>query len=113
MMSLPHISVSLSQVPESKVSCSVDSRSGPTALPPRSPDLNPLDFCCWGHLKLVYLSERMMWKLSEIQLWQVFRQFARRQEYEIVFRRQWDVELRPVFMQEVDVWNIYCKIVVL
>jgi hypothetical protein len=28
---------------------------GPTAGPPRSPDLNPLDFCLWVHLKpLVY-----------------------------------------------------------
>jgi hypothetical protein len=30
-------------------------RGGPTAWPPRSPDLNPLDFYLWGHLKaLVY-----------------------------------------------------------
>jgi hypothetical protein len=28
---------------------------GPTAWPPRSPDLNPLNFYLWGHLKtLVY-----------------------------------------------------------
>jgi hypothetical protein len=26
-------------------------RGGPTAWPPRSPDLNPLDFYRWGHLK--------------------------------------------------------------
>jgi hypothetical protein len=26
-------------------------RCGPTAWPPRSPDLNPLDFYLWGHLK--------------------------------------------------------------
>ncbi|KAJ4445979.1 hypothetical protein ANN_12665 [Periplaneta americana] len=32
-------------------------RGGPTAWPPRSPDLNPLDFYLWGHLKsLVYSS---------------------------------------------------------
>jgi hypothetical protein len=30
-------------------------RGGPTAWPPRLPDLNPLDFYLWGHLKtLVY-----------------------------------------------------------
>jgi hypothetical protein len=30
-------------------------RGGPTAWPPRSPDLDPLDFYLWGHLKsLVY-----------------------------------------------------------
>lgn len=26
-------------------------RGGPVPWPPRSPDLNPLDFCVWGHLK--------------------------------------------------------------
>ncbi|KAJ4448851.1 hypothetical protein ANN_00242 [Periplaneta americana] len=32
-------------------------RGGPVAWPPRSPDLNPLDFYLWGHLKsLVYSS---------------------------------------------------------
>ncbi|KAJ4435156.1 hypothetical protein ANN_23732 [Periplaneta americana] len=32
-------------------------RSGPIAWPPRSPDLNPVDFYLWGHLKsLVYSS---------------------------------------------------------
>ena len=31
-------------------------RGGPVLWPPRSPDLNPLDFCIWGYLKLlVYL----------------------------------------------------------
>lgn len=30
-------------------------RGGPVPWPPRSPDLNPLDFCIWGYLKsLVY-----------------------------------------------------------
>ena len=30
-------------------------RGGPQAWPPRSPDMNPLDFCVWGYLKsLVY-----------------------------------------------------------
>ncbi|GBL91350.1 hypothetical protein AVEN_203500-1 [Araneus ventricosus] len=30
-------------------------RGGPVACPPRSPDLNPLDFFFWGHMKsLVY-----------------------------------------------------------
>ncbi|GBN20883.1 hypothetical protein AVEN_5412-1 [Araneus ventricosus] len=26
-------------------------RGGPVAWPPRSPDLNPLDFFFWGHMK--------------------------------------------------------------
>jgi hypothetical protein len=28
-------------------------RGGPSAWPPRSPDLNPLDFYLWGHLKTI------------------------------------------------------------
>jgi hypothetical protein len=33
----------------------MDRQRRPTAWPPRSPDLNPLDFYLWGHLKtLVY-----------------------------------------------------------
>jgi hypothetical protein len=32
-------------------------RRGPIAWPARSPDLNPLDFYLWGHLKtIVYLA---------------------------------------------------------
>ena len=26
-------------------------QDGPVPWPPRSPDLNPLDFCLWGYLK--------------------------------------------------------------
>jgi len=26
-------------------------RGGPVAWPPRSPDLTPLDYCLWGHMK--------------------------------------------------------------
>lgn len=33
-------------------------RGGPIAWPPRSPDLNPLDFYFWGHIKtMVYVTE--------------------------------------------------------
>jgi hypothetical protein len=33
------------------------SRGGPVPWPPRSPDLNPVDYCVWGHVKsLVYTS---------------------------------------------------------
>jgi hypothetical protein len=32
-------------------------RGGPVPWPPRSPDLNPMDYCVWGHVKsLVYTS---------------------------------------------------------
>jgi hypothetical protein len=50
----------------------------------------------------------MMWKLSEIEIWQVFRQYVTCQEFGIVFRQQLDVELRPAVRQEVDIWNMYC-----
>jgi hypothetical protein len=32
------------------------------------------------------------------------------EEFGIVFGWQGNVELRPVFGQEVDIWNIYCKV---
>lgn len=35
-------------------------RGGPVAWPPRSPDLNPLDYFLWGHLKgKVYTAEEI------------------------------------------------------
>jgi hypothetical protein len=52
----------------------------------------------------------MTWKGSEIELWQAFRQHATCQEFGIVFGWQRDVELRPEFRQEVDTWNISCKV---
>jgi hypothetical protein len=51
----------------------------------------------------------MIWKLSEMELWQVFRQYAKCQQFWIVSGCQWYVELRPVFRQVVDIWNISCK----
>ncbi|GBN88525.1 hypothetical protein AVEN_69918-1 [Araneus ventricosus] len=37
------------------ISRAMDRRGGPVAWPPRSPNLNPLDFFFWGHMKsLVY-----------------------------------------------------------
>jgi hypothetical protein len=33
------------------------------------------------------------------------------QELRIVFGWYRDAELRPVFKQEVDIWNIYCKVI--
>ncbi len=34
-------------------------RGGPTAWPPRSPDLTPLDFFLWGYVKDKFYSERI------------------------------------------------------
>jgi hypothetical protein len=37
-------------------------RGGPVAWPPRSPDLTPLDYYLWGHMKmLVYESKVYSW----------------------------------------------------
>jgi hypothetical protein len=51
----------------------------------------------------------MMYKLSEIEMSQAFRQYATYKEFVIVFRWQWDIELTPLFRQELDIWNIYSK----
>jgi hypothetical protein len=48
-------------------------RGGPIAWPPHSSDLNPLDFCSWGHVSRSCV--RLQWlmrKCSEIELWQFF-----------------------------------------
>ena len=40
------------RVPNHRTFLSIDRHlRGPIAWPPRSPDLTPLDFCMWGHLK--------------------------------------------------------------
>jgi hypothetical protein len=43
-------------------------------------------------------------------MWTLSRQYSTGQEFEIVFRWQWEVELRPV-LRQVDVWNTYCKVI--
>ncbi|KAJ4436304.1 hypothetical protein ANN_18935 [Periplaneta americana] len=64
-------------------------RSGPIAWPPRSPDLNPLDFYLWGHLKsLVYSSPVPVWNPFGIELWHVLRTYAILLEFGIVFAGQ-------------------------
>jgi hypothetical protein len=69
--------------------------------------IHPIDFYLWGHLKsLVYSSPVDDVETLRNRIWKVFRQYATCQEFVIVFGMQWDVELRPVFRQEVDIWNI-------
>ncbi|KAJ4438679.1 hypothetical protein ANN_14626 [Periplaneta americana] len=61
-------------------------RGGPIAWPPRSPDLNPLDFYLWGHLKsLVYSSPVPDLESFGIELWHVLRTYAILLEFGIVF----------------------------
>jgi hypothetical protein len=85
-------------------------RGGPFAWFPCSHDLNPLDLYLWDHLKLLCIRLKwMMWKLSEIELRQILRQYITCQKFGIVFRWQWDVELKPTITQEEGIWNIYCK----
>ena len=50
-------------------------RGGSIAWPARPPDLNPLDFHLWGHLKsIVYATSIEMLKYYEIEMEQGFRQ---------------------------------------
>jgi hypothetical protein len=86
-------------------------RGGPTGLPSCSPDLNPLDFCLWGNLNHWFSHlQLMIRKLSKTELCQVFRKYTTCQEFGITFGWQWGIQLRPVFRQEVNIWNIYCKL---
>ncbi|KAJ4448542.1 hypothetical protein ANN_10560 [Periplaneta americana] len=85
-------------------------RGGPIAWPPRSPDLNPLDFYLWGHLKsLVYsspvpdlesLRNRIVACSEDIRntpgVWDRVRRSMRHR-------------CRSVFKQEVDILNIFCN----
>lgn len=51
----PHFSITVREYLDQKFSHRWIGRGGPVPWPPRSPDLNPLDFFFWGHLKnLVY-----------------------------------------------------------
>ncbi|KAJ4451308.1 hypothetical protein ANN_02769 [Periplaneta americana] len=64
-------------------------RGGPIAWPPRSPDLNPLDFYLWGHLKsLVYSFPCLIWNPFGIELWNVLRTYAILLQFGIVFTGQ-------------------------
>ena len=50
-------------------------RGGPTAWPARSPDLNPLDFHLWGHLKsIVYATSIGHAEILRNRIEQGFRQ---------------------------------------
>lgn len=51
----PHFSIAARQFLDVRYGRRWIGRAGPQSWPPRSPDLNPLDFFVWGHLKsLVY-----------------------------------------------------------
>lgn len=51
----PHFSINVREYLNQNYNDRWIGRGGPTAWPPRSPDLNPLDFCIWEYLKsLVY-----------------------------------------------------------
>lgn len=51
----PHFSIVARQFLDATYGENWIGRAGPQSWPPRSPDLNPLDFFLWGHLKaLVY-----------------------------------------------------------
>ena len=51
----PHFSVDVRRLLNNRFRDRWIGRGGPILWPPRSPDLNPLDYYLWGHLKaLVY-----------------------------------------------------------
>lgn len=78
-------------------SCRWIGRSGTIVWPPCSPDLNSPDFYLWDHLgSLVYHVQWIMLKLSEINLWQVFRQYTTCHKFDIVFRWQWNAKSNPI-----------------
>jgi len=56
MMGLPHITLgTLREYLNESFPCRWLDRGEPVAWPPRSPDLTPLDYYLWGHMKtLVY-----------------------------------------------------------
>jgi hypothetical protein len=56
MMVYPHISFSLPQVSQLKISCQEISRDAPILCPPCSPDFKWLDIYLGGHLKWMYSS---------------------------------------------------------
>jgi hypothetical protein len=47
----PHFSITAREFSENMYPAWRIGRGGPTAWPPRSPDLNPVHFHIWGHLK--------------------------------------------------------------
>ena len=47
----PHFSRIARQYPNDHFPGKWNERNGPVAWPPRSPDLNPIDFYLWGHVK--------------------------------------------------------------
>ena len=50
MMGLLHITLGTSESTLTNLSLT----SGPVACPPRLPDLTPLDYYIWGHMKTLY-----------------------------------------------------------
>jgi hypothetical protein len=66
-------------------------RGGPTTWPPRSPDLNPLDFYPWGHLATPCMQLLLITK-EHISLWMPVRVSIR--NYPSISQRMWRSMLR-------------------
>ena len=83
-------------------------RGGPIAWPPRSPDLNPLDFYLWGHLKyLVYstpLDDVRTLHARIVAAYQTVRTTP--SFFFIVFETQCEEEQLPVLSHKEDTLNI-------
>jgi hypothetical protein len=85
-------------------------RGGPTAWPPRSPDLNPLDCYLWGHLKTVCMQLLLTTKRHlTIALWLPVRLSATtRASSDGCGGPRWDVSRRALNLME-DILITYYK----
>jgi hypothetical protein len=74
--------------------------------------LRTIGFLPVGPFKIVgvFISSGWCEKSPKSNCDRFFRQYTTCQEFGIVFQRQWNVKLRTVLRQEVDIWNIYCKV---
>ena len=55
----PHFRITVRSYLDEKFGERWIGRGGPTAWPPRSPDLTPLDFYAWGYIKEYVYSEKI------------------------------------------------------
>ena len=75
-------------------------RGGPIAWPPRSPNLNPLDFHLWGHLKcLVYSTSVHHEQTLHVRIMAACERVVLHLSVLIVFGSLCKDDQRPVFKQ--------------
>jgi hypothetical protein len=79
-------------------------RDGQTTWPARLPNLNPMDSYLLGHLKSLGVFVFSTWFGNSTKSnCDKFSDNKNMEEFWIVFGWQWNIELRPVFRQQVSV----------